>query len=415
MLHIISADERGQREGPSPETLAAGRPASLYIHIPFCFHKCHYCDFYSIVDDRGRMEAFTERLCAELRAISTWSRGVTLETIFVGGGTPTLLPPEHWETLLSELRASFDLSRLARDGEFTVECNPETASPGLFATLAAGGVNRLSLGAQSFDPRHLATLERWHDPENVGRAIDLARAAGIARLSVDLIYAIPGQTVSSVADDLERAVRLGVEHVSAYSLTYEPGTAMTARLAREEFEPMDEDTDAEMMRTVRDVLGAAGFRRYEVSNFARPGAECRHNLAYWRQREWLAAGPSASAHVGGHRWKNVPRLGTYLSTSFAGRSPVTDHETPDPARALAERVMTGLRLCEGLDAAATLTACRAIRPGLAGEVSAAIDRLRGEGLLLGRGPGRVERWVLSDAGVLVADRIAAGMMAVIDP
>lgn len=215
---------------------------------------------------------------------------------------------------------------------------------------------------------------------------------------------------------MDRAVDLGVEHVSAYSLTYEPGTAMTARLHRGEFDPADEETDAAMFEAVAERLARRGFRRYETSNFARPGAECRHNLAYWRQREWIAAGPSASAHLAGHRWKNVPRLGTYLDALGRGEpSPVVDLETPDPRRGLAERIMTGLRLSDGLDAGAILASARRIDPHLTRELDAAIAGLRGEGLVRERGSRRLERWILTPKGEMLADRIAADLMAIVDP
>mgnify|MGYP003109703901 CR=1 FL=1 len=420
--------------GPTPVSVAVRTPArSLYVHMPFCFHKCHYCDFYSIVDQQDRMGAFAEALIADLRHASGWARtgkptaGETeaerapLRTIFVGGGTPTLLPVELWTRVLGALGGSFDLSLMqpggrASPGEFTVECNPETATAALMAALASGGVNRLSIGAQSFDARHLKTLERWHDPANVARAIGLAREAGIERLSVDLIYAIPGQTVAEALDDIDRAVDLGVEHVSAYSLTYEPGTAMTARLNRGEFAPTDEETDAEMFESVAERLAAHGFRRYETSNFAFPGAECRHNLAYWRQRDWIAVGPSASAHLAGHRWKNAPRLGTYLGAFEREQPcPVVDLETPDARRALAERIMTGLRLSDGLDAGSILAGARAIDPRLVGSLRGAIAGLRADGLIRHRGTHRFERWILSRDGEILADRIAAGLMAVVDP
>lgn len=396
--------------------------------MPFCFHKCHYCDFYSIVDTQDRMEAFADALIADIERSSAWARTegsgsnhapAPLDSIFVGGGTPTLLPVEHWRRVLDALHASLDLSRMTGPtgpGEFTVECNPETATPELMETLASGGVNRLSIGAQSFDETHLKTLERWHDPKNVGRAVSLARDAGIERISVDLIYAIPGQTVEQALSDIDRALELGTEHISAYSLTYEPGTAMTARMQRGEFPPTDEETDAEMFVAIAEWLASHGFRRYETSNFALPGAECRHNLAYWRQRDWIAVGPSASAHIAGHRWKNAPRLGTYLSSLSSGSPPpVVDFETPDPRRALSERIMTGLRLSDGLDASAILASARRIDAPLPAEVLASIRSLRRQGLLRPRGVRRLERWILTGEGELLADRIAADLMAVVDP
>ena len=396
--------------------------------MPFCFHKCHYCDFYSIVDTQDRMEAFTDALVADIERSSAWARNegpglnhapAPLDSIFVGGGTPTLLPVEYWRRVLDALHASLDLSRMTGPtgpGEFTVECNPETATPDLMQTLASGGVNRLSIGAQSFDETHLKTLERWHDPKNVGRAVSLARDAGIERISVDLIYAIPGQSVEQALSDIDRALELGTEHISAYSLTYEPGTAMTARMQRGEFPPTDEETDAVMFVAIADRLASHGFRRYETSNFALPGAECRHNLAYWRQRDWIAVGPSASAHIAGHRWKNAPRLGTYLSSLSSGSPPpVVDFETPDPRRALSERIMTGLRLSDGLDASAILASARRIDASLPAEVRASVRSLREQGLLKPRGVRRLERWILTGEGELLADRIAADLMAVVDP
>ena len=195
-------------------------PRSLYLHIPFCFHKCHYCDFYSLVDSRDRQEPFVERLEQEIRALGPLAGAKPLQTIFVGGGTPTLLRPLLWERLLGVLHEIFTFG--PQDCEFSVECNPETASAELFDILVQGGVNRLSIGCQSFDPTHLATLERWHDPASVACAIELARSAGIARLSLDLIFAIPGQTLEQWETDLRRALDFGITHLSCYCLTYEP-------------------------------------------------------------------------------------------------------------------------------------------------------------------------------------------------
>lgn len=377
---------------PSQGAESAGARA-LYVHIPFCFHKCHYCDFYSLVDTRDRQEPFTNRLIAELKALSPHAD--RLDSVFVGGGTPTLLRPQLWRRLLSGLRAHFELAQ----AEFTVECNPETASAELFEVLVAGGVNRISIGAQSFDPRHLHTLERWHDPDNVAHAIELAQRAGIERQSIDLIFAIPGQTLADWQADLDRALALGVTHLSCYALTYEPNTALTARLQRGDFEPADEDLEADMLECTLATLRDAGYERYEVSNFARRGDECRHNLAYWRQDAWLAAGPSASGHLAGWRWKNVPRLDSYLGDPLAsGLPPVIDAEPPDATRALAERLMTGLRLREGIDASR-----------MPDSLHAEATRQRNSGNLIIEG----DRWRLTDAGTMFADGIASTFMALI--
>jgi len=386
--------------------------SSLYIHIPFCFHKCHYCDFYSIVDTRDRQEPFLDRLIGELAAIAPWGASGPLRTIFVGGGTPSLLRPELWKRLLAALAERYDLSEIASGrGEFTVECNPETVSPGLMDILRAGGVNRVSVGAQSFEARHLKTLERWHDPENVARAVALARAAGIERQSVDLIFGIPGQTAAEWERDLRIALSIGTGHMSCYDLTYEPNTAMTARLRRGEFTPAPEDLEVEMFDTTVRTLRAAGLERYEVSNFARPGAECRHNLVYWRGGSWLAAGPSASGHVGGHRWKNTPRLDDYLSRGTGGFSPVVDHEGPDRRRDLVERIMTALRLAEGLDAAEILRDAALVEPAAAVRLRRAALKGVGEGLI----GADLSRWRLTDAGFLLADGVALELMTALDP
>ncbi|GAB4387139.1 MAG: radical SAM family heme chaperone HemW [Phycisphaerales bacterium] len=379
----------------------AGSVRSLYIHIPFCTHKCHYCDFYSLVDSRQRFDAFTDRLCAELATLSRYA--APLQTLYIGGGTPTLLPNHCWHKVLDTLHRYF---RFAPDVEFTVECNPETADARLFGLLAEAGVQRLSMGAQSFNPTHLATLQRVHTPESLPKAIRLARQAGLTRLSFDLIYAIPGQTLEDWRDDLRRAVDLGTDHISCYNLTYEPKTAMTARLERGLIVPTPEELEIEMFHLAASELGSAGFARYEVSNYARPGQECRHNLAYWRQHDWLAAGPSASAHVAGHRWKNIPHLDTYLSHSVQGLAPIVDHEPPDPARAIRESIMTGLRLREGLAAGPLLERVASACPQRAQDLSDAIDALRARGWL---DPDRsVLR--LTEIGILYADGAASELM-----
>jgi oxygen-independent coproporphyrinogen-3 oxidase len=409
-----------EKAGSSTAAAALRRPrppvSSLYIHTPFCFHKCHYCDFYSIVDTQDRQREFVDRLSDELGALVPHAAGEPLRTIFVGGGTPSLLAHDLWLRLLRRLDDLFDLSTIRAGGgdagEFTVECNPESTTPELMGILRAGGVNRVSIGAQSFNPAHLKTLERWHDPDNVARAVHAARAAGIERQSIDLIFAIPGQTVREWASDLDRALALGTTHLSCYNLTYEPATAMTARLKLGEFTPVDEDTEAAMFELTAGALASRGLARYEVSNFAAPGAECRHNLAYWRQEQWLAAGPSASGHVwagedrapGGWRWKNVPRLADYLASE--GLPPVVDLEEPQPRRALRERLMTGLRLAEGLDAASWVADAARVAPE---SLERVLRRSRG---FVERGHlvMTTDRWVLTEAGVLFADGIAGELM-----
>ena len=426
-----------QTPSRSPHPLAGGRDRqagagnpvrSLYLHVPFCFHKCHYCDFYSLVDTRDRQAAFTDRLIAELHTLAPFSAGAPLRTIFVGGGTPSLLAVEQWRRLLTTLDERFDLSDIRRGlGEFTVECNPETVSPELMATLRSGGVDRVSVGAQSFNPVHLKTLERWHDPANVPKAIDLARAAGIPRQSMDLIFGIPGQTLADWESDLTTALSIGTEHLSCYNLTYEPNTAMTKRLELGHFIPAEEEVEVEMFHATLRHVRAAGMDRYEVSNFAKPGCESQHNLAYWRQEEWLAAGPSASGHVAGWRWKNVPRLDDYLNVQTPdlrspegpgqttpgapGLPPAIDVEPPDPTRALVEKIMTGVRLAEGLDAAAAIAEADRLRPGSGQKLQAAAQSSIAAGELV----ETAGRWSLTDEGWLVTNRVVLGLVEAVDP
>lgn len=413
-------------EALGPSSGSSGRPPirSLYIHTPFCIHKCHYCDFYSFVDTRDQQEAFLNRLTSELRFLAPHAAGSPLKTIFVGGGTPSLLRLDLWERLLTELDRLFDLSLIRRSSaadehglaEFTVECNPESTTLDLLSLLRSRGVNRVSVGAQSFHPHHLKTLERRHNPENVARAIETARTAGIPRQSLDLIFAIPGQTLAEWAEDLRRGLALRTTHISCYNLTYEPNTAMTKRLEFGEFEPVDEDVETEMFELTVRTLADAGLPRYEVSNFAAAGQESRHNIAYWLQDQWLAAGPSASGHAlggagalaGSHRWKNVPRLGDYLA-SPPGPSPIGEHEGPDPLRLARERLMMGLRLAKGMDGRGLLADVDRLSPGSGAALRAEIERQVGLGNLnADAGSGR---WRLTDAGFLLCDAIAAELMS----
>ena len=415
MTHDTALPVMGQRADPVLDDLLPA-PASvppvrsLYIHIPFCTHKCHYCDFYSIVDQHDRQAAFVARLIRELRAIAPWAGAQPLETVFVGGGTPSLLEPGLWRDLLRALDDCFDLSRIRGGfGEFTVECNPESVTPELLGVLRGGGVDRLSLGAQSFEPALLQVLERRHDPDRVLEAIDLARRAEFERLSLDLISAIPGQSMDQFEHDLEIVVRTGVEHASCYTLTYEPNTPLGVRLRRGQVQPAPESLQIQTWRLAGRKLDRAGLARYEISNHARPGCRSQHNLAYWRGEQWLAAGPSASGHVAGHRWKNVPGLDAYLTHDRCGLGAIRDHEPPDPRRRLCEVLMMGLRLVEGVDARGVLNDADRIDPGLVAPVRAVADRWIDDGRLV-ESDGR---WRLTEGGMLVADAVARDFLGVL--
>jgi oxygen-independent coproporphyrinogen III oxidase len=319
----------------------------LYVHIPFCRHKCHYCDFYSITGQTDqRMAAFVDRL---LREAADWETAekvrVRPRTIFFGGGTPTLLPPEQMRRLIDGLRAAFDC---ATCDEWTVEANPATVTGDYCRMLRDRGVTRLSFGAQSFDPAELAMLERQHDPSDVVQSVRLARAAGFDRLNVDLIYAICGQSVASWARSLEAAIALGTEHVSCYGLTFEPGTPLAARRQMGTVRPVEPEVELEMLRHARRRLTEAGLPAYEISNYARPGQECRHNLLYWTGGDYVGLGPSAASHVQGWRWKNHGHLGRWQEAIDRGESAAMETEHLSPRRRAGELAMLTLRLSRGL-------------------------------------------------------------------
>jgi oxygen-independent coproporphyrinogen-3 oxidase len=372
----------------------------LYVHVPFCFHKCHYCDFYSIVDQRDRQGKFADRLVAELEASVPWLQD-QIESIFVGGGTPTLLDQALWSRLLGHLRRH---AFLAAGGEFTVEANPETVTADLAGLLADGGVNRVSIGAQSFSPRHLKTLERWHEPDSVRRSVDCFRSAGVENLNLDLIFAIPGQTLEEWRADLDAALALEPSHLSCYSLMYESNTPLTARLKAGAITRVDADLEADMYEATIDTLEAAGLEQYEISNWCRPGQRCRHNMLYWTNASWWPIGPSASGHVSGVRWKNVPRLTDYLEVDSNGLPHVTDVERLGLDGRIGEELMLGLRLIDGLPMRRIVELLATGERGR--ERSAAIDAHLNRGLLAEQG-GRLR---LTRPGLLLADSVLADLI-----
>jgi oxygen-independent coproporphyrinogen-3 oxidase len=343
----------------SAKTLNPLNIHALYVHVPFCFHKCHYCDFYSLVEaaSESRTDLFLDALTAEFHRLASVYE-VKPKTLFVGGGTPTLLPTELWRSFLGTLA---EAGALVQVQEFTVEANPETVNGELAEVLAAGGVNRVSIGAQSFQPRLLKALERWHEVESVGRAAEVFRRAGIANINFDLIFAIPGQTMAELEADLDAVLALEPMHLSCYSLIFEPHTPLTQKLKMGRVSPVGEEMERRMYERVLQRLDEAGFEHYEVSNFARrvtaaaPGQEragsqrrdwrCQHNMAYWMNANWLGIGPSAASHVEGRRWKNEAHLGRYIAG--APRPPVVDEEFLPAARRVGEQMMLLLRLREG--------------------------------------------------------------------
>jgi oxygen-independent coproporphyrinogen III oxidase len=334
----------------------------LYVHLPFCAHRCGYCDFVTVVGRNGQHGAYVEAVLAELE-LERSALAPQLETIFLGGGTPTFTDPAALERLLTVLPPAQEL---------TVEANPETVTQEVARSLRRLGVNRVSLGVQSFQPHLLEVLERVAQPDTVRRAFYHLRDAGFDNISFDLIYGIPGQSASDLEADLGEALELGPEHLSCYELEAKPGTRFThahgADLA------LQADAMESYFEAVVDRLTAAGYRWYETANFCRADPRdfrAQHNLAYWLGRDYLGLGIGAVSTVGGRRWRNTPRLRVYLEELAAGRRPPRDVEPLALETRRREQVMLGLRLDEPLP----LAGLDSVLDG------AALDRLQRLGLI----------------------------------
>ena len=319
----------------------------LYVHIPFCKHKCGYCDFNAYAGMDRLMPDYVGALERELAASREDGREFApLKTVYLGGGTPSLLPPELITRLLRFIRATFDV---LPDAEVTLEANPASTDDARVAAWLDGGVNRLSLGVQGFEPRALAVLERKTDAAQATRAFKLARSMGVANVSIDLIYAVPHQSRESWVETLRRGLDLGPDHVSTYCLTFEEGTLLWRRRAEGKVPELDPDVQWDQLDAACVELEAAGFTRYEISNWARPGFESRHNLAYWRCRPVYGAGAGAHSYATdgalAWRWWNVARPREYIG---ACPTPREDGEELPEHKARAESLMLGLRTAEGM-------------------------------------------------------------------
>lgn len=335
-------------------------PAHLYVHAPFCARRCSYCDFAVTVDASPAAEPWVravERELSERREREGWGR-LALRTIYVGGGTPSLFGPGALGALAEALgrHADWDVGV-----EWTVEANPESFSPVLARDWAAAGVNRVSFGAQTFDPAVLRWMGRLHGPDGPARAVEAARAAGIGNLSVDLIFGVPARLNRDWGRDLEQAIALAPEHVSLYGLTAESGTPLGRRVREGKERLADEDAYAAEYLEAVARLGAAGFEHYEVSNFARPGRESRHNRAYWDGSAWLGLGPGAHSYLPPRRFWNVRDWGDYFARIERDGTAVAESETVDADAAALERVWLGLRTAAGVVAASEREAALARR------------------------------------------------------
>ena len=333
-------------QADSSEHPGAGRPPWLwpraaYVHVPFCAHHCGYCDFAVAAGRDHLIDRYLDALAAEL---ATLGAPQPVETLFLGGGTPTHLGPAPLERLLAAVTRWLPLRP---GGEFSVEGNPGTLDAARVDVLAAFGVNRVSLGAQSFHPEVLRVLERDHRPADVPRAVAAVRRR-IAQVSLDLIFGVPGQSPADWEADLHAALALGPDHLSTYGLTYEKGTRLWKQRRRGEIRSLDEEAERAQYELAMDVLAAAGLEHYEISSFARPGRRCRHNQVYWANEAYFGFGMGAARYVGGSRELNTRDLHTYLRRALAGASPTFQRETLGPEERARETAALQLRRAEGV-------------------------------------------------------------------
>ena len=361
------------------------RPLGLYIHIPFCRSKCFYCDFYSLPRSENRMDGYCEALRAALRAAAPDASGRTVDTIYFGGGTPSLLGPVR---LMGLLEAVFELFAVSPGAEITLEANPESAGdPQPLRLLRRAGFNRISLGMQSADDEELRAVGRVHSRQDTEKAVAAARTAGFSELSLDLIYGLPGQSRESWRGSLAAAVSLMPEHLSCYGLKVEPGTPLHTR--RAEISLPDDDTQADMYLDAAAFLEQEGYKQYEISNFALPGHPSRHNRKYWTLGEYLGFGPGAHSDFRGRRFAVARDLDAFLR----GERLLSEDAAISPRERVSERVMLGLRTAEGIDLSAL--------PVPFAGAETLLSELAAHGLARFEG----NRWHLTPRGFLVSNEV----------
>ncbi|WP_300081784.1 radical SAM family heme chaperone HemW [Propioniciclava sp.] len=360
----------------------ARTPLSVYVHVPFCATRCGYCDFNTYTSAElgaapgASRAAYLDAVVREVElAASVLGEVPPVSTVFFGGGTPTLLAASELVGLLDAVRARLPL---APDAEVSTESNPESVDEAYLAEIRAGGFNRISFGMQSAVPAVLARLDRRHTPGRVPAVVGWARAAGFDSVSADLIYGTPGETPADWEASVRAALAAGPDHVSAYALALEPATRMAAQIRRGTLPEIDLDAQADCYELADALLGEAGMTAYEISNWALPGYECRHNLGYWRGDTWWGFGPGAHSHAGGVRWWNVKHPATYAGRLAAGESPAAEREVLTAEERREERVLLEIRISDGLPVAVLTASERRRVPTLVrrGLVVAEGDRLR---------------------------------------
>ncbi len=384
-------------ESQLPDLAAVpGRPFGIYIHVPFCATRCGYCDFNTYTPGElggANPDGWLRAVRTELAlAASRMGSAPEVNTVFVGGGTPSMLGGDGLAAVLDAIRAEF---RLAADAEVTTEANPESTSPSFFEQLRTAGFTRVSLGMQSVAPHVLSLLDRVHSPGRALQAAGEARGAGFEHVNLDLIYGTPGESDDDLRRSVDAAIDAGVDHVSGYALVVEDGTALARRVRRGEIAAPDNDVLAQRYELLDARLSAAGFDWYEVSNWSRPGGECRHNVGYWNGGEWWGAGPGAHGYVGATRWWNVKHPNAYAQSLTDGLLPVADFELLDAPTRHVEDVMLRLRLRGGLPLAA-----------LNDGEQARADIVIADGLV----ELHADRLVLTDRGRLLADAVVRTLL-----
>ncbi|HTJ33181.1 MAG TPA: radical SAM family heme chaperone HemW [Dactylosporangium sp.] len=397
MPGVLPEGEPLPRDGALPDGVAdgAGRAGfGVYVHVPFCASRCGYCDFNTYTASEGVLSAgYAEQVLDELALAAKVVRPPRVDTVFFGGGTPTLLPPAELARILEGIDRTWGL---AGDAEVTTEANPESVDPSSLRELAAAGFNRISLGMQSAAPHVLAVLDRRHTPGRPPLVAAQARAAGFDRVNLDLIYGTPGERPEDFADSLRAVVDAGVDHVSAYALIVEDGTRMAARMRRGELPYPDDDVAADRYLAADEALAAAGFGWYEVSNWSKD-SPCRHNELYWRGGDWWGLGPGAHSHVGGVRWWNVKHPHAYAARLADSVSPGQAREVLTAEERHMEDVLLRIRLADGLPLSALDDA------GLAGARDCLADgQLDPSAFAAGRA-------VLTLRGRLLADGVARAL------
>ena len=322
------------------------QPLGLYIHIPYCIHKCGYCDFNSHPIKQDEMDHYIDALVVEMKHYAKiYTNTNIIKTIFLGGGTPTTLNPFQLERILKECVNEFTI---ASNAEITIEANPATVGIELMKSIRTMGYNRISIGVQSFDKAELKLLDRAHGPKEIHSTVDCARKAGFDNLSLDLMFAIPNQSLSSWENNLNKALKKNPEHLSTYNLTIEQGTAFSKLQSNGKLIMPDDDHQLELYKKTIERLTKKGFHHYEISNFAHRGKECKHNITYWENKNTLGLGAGASSYMNGTRFKNINLPAHYIRQVKEKKIAVEHSETLELRQAMGETIMLGLRLLQGI-------------------------------------------------------------------